>query len=126
MSASPKAQMAPRQPSAITGVSDDTKALITSSVSKNTLRNYRFWSKEIEAWLVGRPLDDGLLATYITGLHAQGKSPSTISQAVAAVRWQAKNQGIKIVGEVTTRTLAGIRRKGKDRGAWAGRWAHMG
>ena len=91
------------------------KALITSSVSKNTLRNYRFWSKEIEAWLVGRPLDDGLLATYITGLHAQGKSPSTISQAVAAVRWQAKNQGIKIVGEVTTRTLAGIRRKGKDR-----------
>ena len=116
VSASPKAQMAPRQPSAITVVNDDTKALITSSVSKNTERNYRFWSNEIEAWLVGRPLDDGLLATYITHLHQIGKSPSTISQAVAAVRWQAKNQGIKIVGEVTTRTLAGIRREGKDRG----------
>ena len=62
VSASPKAQMAPRQPSAITGVSDDTKALITSSVSENTLRNYRFWSKEIETWLGGRSLDDGLLA----------------------------------------------------------------
>ena len=116
VSASPKAQMAPRQPSAITVVNDDTKALIASSVSENTLRNYRYWSKEIEACLGGRSLDDGLLAEYITGLHAQGKSPATISQAVAAVRWQAKNAGIKIVGEVTTRTLKGIRREGKDRG----------
>ena len=111
-----KAPIAPRQPSAITVVNDDTKALIASSVSENTLRNYRYWSKEIETWLGGRSLDDGLLAEYITGLHAQGKSPATISQAVAAVRWQAKNAGIEIVGEVTTRTLAGIRREGKDRG----------
>ena len=62
-----------------------------------------------------RSLDDGLLADYITGLHAGGKAPSTIAQAVAAVRWQAKNAGIEIVGEVTTRTLAGIRRE-EDRG----------
>ena len=111
-----KAPVVSRQPSAITAVSDDTKALITSSVSENTLRNYRYWSRQIEAWLAGRPLDDGLLADYITGLHAEGKAPSTIAQAVAAVRWQAKNAGIEIVGEVTTRTLAGIRREGKDRG----------
>ena len=111
-----KAPVVSRQPLAITGVSDDTKALITSSVAENTLRNYRYWSKEIEAWLGGRSLDDGLLAEYITGLHAQGKSPATISQAVAAVRWQARNNGVEIVGEVTTRTLAGIRREGKDRG----------
>ena len=110
------AAYASRQPSAITVVNDDTKALIASSVSENTLRNYRYWSKEIEAWLGGRSLDDGLLAEYITGLHAQGKSPATISQAVAAVRWQARNNGVEIVGEVTTRTLAGIRREGKDRG----------
>ena len=116
VSASLKAPVVSRQPSAITVVTDDTKALIASSVSENTLRNYRFWSKEIEAWLGGRSLDDGLLAEYITGLHAQGKSPATISQAVAAVRWQARNNGVEIVGEVTTRTLAGIRRKGKDRG----------
>ena len=77
---------------AITVVNDDTKALIASSVSENTLRNYRYWSKAIEMWLGGRSLDDGLLAEYITGLHAQGKSPATISQAVAAVRWQAKKQ----------------------------------
>ena len=111
-----KAPVVSRQPSAITPVNDDTKALIASSVSENTERNYRYWSKEIETWLGGRSLDDGLLAEYITGLHAQGKSPATISQAVAAVRWQARNNGVEIVGEVTTRTLAGIRREGKDRG----------
>ena len=97
-------------------ISDDTKALITASVSENTLRNYRHWSKEIEQWIAGRTLDDGLLADYITHLHQQGKSPATISQAVASVRWLAKNKGVEIVGEVTTRTLAGIRREGKDRG----------
>ena len=111
-----KAPVVSRQPSAITVVNDDTKALIASSVSENTERNYRFWSNAIEAWLGGRSLDDGLLADYITGLHGGGKAPSTIAQAVAAVRWQAKNAGIEIVGEVTTRTLAGIRREGKDRG----------
>ena len=103
-------------------ISSDTKALITAGVSENTLRNYRFWSREIERWLVGRHLTDGLLATYITELHTQGKSPATISQAVAAARWVVKQSGLgspshsEIVGEVTTRTLAGIRREGKDRG----------
>ena len=97
-------------------ISEDTKALITAGVSENTLRNYRFWSREIERWLSGRSLDDRLLAAYITHLHQSGKSPATVSQAVAAVRWQAKNAGIEIVGEITTKTLAGIRREGKDRG----------
>ena len=97
-------------------ISDDTRGLITAGVSENTLRNYRFWSREIETWLSGRVLDDGLLAAYITHLHTEGKSPSTISQAVAAVRWQAKNAGLEIVGEITTKTKNGIRREGKDRG----------
>ena len=105
-------------------VSEDTKALITAGVSENTLRNYRYWSRQIERWLSGRTLNDGLLAEYITHLHQTGKSPSTISQAVAAVRWVVKNTplnppasgGREVVGEITTRTLAGIRREGKDRG----------
>lgn len=97
-------------------ISEDTKALITAGVSENTLRNYRYWSRAIETWLNGQTLTDALLAAYITHLHQAGKSPATISQAVAAVRWVAKNNGVEIVGEVTTRTLAGIRREGKDRG----------
>ena len=97
-------------------ISNDTKALITSAVSENTLRNYRYWSQQIEAWLVGQTLTDALLASYITDLHSEGKSPATISQAVAAVRWQAKNAGVENAGELTTKTLAGIRREGKNRG----------
>ena len=61
-------------------------------------------------------LTDGLLADYITELHTAGKSPSTIAQVVAAAKWLAKNHGVEIVGEVTSKTLAGIRREGKERG----------
>ena len=57
-----------------------------------------------------------LLADYITELHTEGKSPSTIAQVVAAAKWLAKNYGVEIVGEVTSKTLAGIRREGKERG----------
>ena len=70
----------------LAAISDDTQALIVSGVSANTLRRYRFWAREIETWLGGRSLDDGLLAEYITGLHHAGKSSATIGQAVAAVR----------------------------------------
>ena len=56
------------------------------------------------------------LATYITGLHHQGKSPATIALVVAAVKWTASKSRIDVVGEITQRTLAGIRREGKARG----------
>ena len=61
-------------------------------------------------------LNDGLLATYCTELFHEGKSPATIAQVVAAAKWLAKNHGIEIVGEITSKTLAGIRREGKERG----------
>ena len=35
---------------------------------------------------------------------------------IAAAKWLAKNHGIEIVGEITSKTLAGIRREGKERG----------
>ena len=31
-------------------ITADTSALIKASVSQNTLRNYRYWSKAIEMW----------------------------------------------------------------------------
>ena len=50
-------------------------------------------------------------------LHEAGKSPATIGQAVAAVKWQLKHQSQETVNfPVTQATLAGIRRAGKDRG----------
>ena len=70
----------------------------------------------MEAWLDGQILTDGLLATYITQLHHEGKSPATIALVVAAVKWTASKSRIDVVGEITQRTLAGIRREGKSRG----------
>ena len=97
-------------------ISDSTKGLIKAGVSENTLRAYRRALDSLSSWL-NAPLDDAVLAEYITHLHQSGKSPSTIAQAVAAVKWQAKNLNITdAVGAITTRTLAGIRREGKDRG----------
>ena len=58
-----------------------------------------------------------LLANYITDMHEDGKSPATIGQAVAAVKWQLKHQSQETINfPITQATLAGIRREGKDRG----------
>ena len=97
-------------------VSTETKELIQSSIADSTLERYRRLSEQIGAWLGGQMLTDGLLASYITELHLSGKSPATISQMVAAAKWLAKNRGIEVVGEITNKTLAGIRREGKERG----------
>lgn len=97
-------------------ISSETKQLLQSSIADSTLKRYQRLSRELEAWLSGQILTDGLLADYITELHAEGKSPATIAQVVAAAKWLAKNHGIGIVGEITSKTLAGIRREGKERG----------
>ena len=71
----------------------------------------------LETWLSGRTLSDALLAEYITNLHKTGKTPATIGQAVAAIKWQLKHQSQEITNFLITHaTLAGIRRAGKDRG----------
>ena len=97
-------------------ISSETKELIQSSIADSTLKRYQRLSREIEARLGGQMLNDGLLATYCTELFHEGKSPATIAQVVAAAKWLAKNHGIVIVGEFTSKTLAGIRREGKERG----------
>ena len=97
-------------------ISAETKELIQSSIADSTLKRYQTLSKQIETWLGGVPLTDPLLAAYITALYEAGKSPSTIAQVVAAAKWQARHYGVEIVGEVTSKTLAGIRREGKERG----------
>ena len=97
-------------------ISTETKELIQSSIADSTLKRYRRLSEQIGAWLGGQMLNDALLATYCTELFHAGKSPATIAQVVAAAKWLAKNHGIEVVGELTGKALAGIRRKGKDRG----------
>ena len=75
-------------------ISEDTQALIVSGVSENTLKAYRRATRSLETWLDGAMLTDGLLAKYITELHTEGKSPATIAQVVAAVKWQIKGNYI--------------------------------
>ena len=98
-------------------VAKDTANLIRAGVTDNTLKAYRHATQKLEAWLNGQVLNDGLLADYITQLHTSGKSPSTISLVVAAVKWTAKHTGTESpVSVMTGRTLSGIRRAGKGRG----------
>ena len=94
-----------------------TENLIKASLSENTLKTYQRALQCLEIWLSGRTLSDALLANYITILHEDGKSPATIGQAVAAVKWQLKHQSQENINfPITQATLAGIRREGRDRG----------
>lgn len=99
-------------------ISEGTQDLIASSVSDNTLRAYHGCLNTLTGWLGERTLDDVTLADYLSHLFDMGKSPSTIAQVVAAVRWRAKysqiGQDLKLT--LAESTLAGIRRKGRERG----------
>ena len=110
-------QLATKDATAVV-IPEQTKELIRAGVSHNTLKAYGWALQRLEEWLAinERKLDDAVLAEYITHLHESGQSPATIAQAVAAVKWQAKNADMIIVGPITDRTLSGIRRDGRDRG----------
>ena len=95
---------------------EETAFLIKASIAENTQKAYQRALQSLETWLSGRTLSDALLANYITSLHEAGKSPATIGQAVAAVKWQLKHQSETVNFPITQATLAGIRREGKDRG----------
>ncbi|MCY3743641.1 MAG: tyrosine-type recombinase/integrase [Candidatus Poribacteria bacterium] len=96
---------------------EEIGSLIKVSISENTLKAYQRALHNLETWLSSRTLSDALLAEYITELHNTGKTPATIGQAVAAVKWQLKHQWQEIINfPITHATLAGIRREGKDRG----------
>ena len=96
---------------------DETETLIKASIAENTLKAYQRALQSLTVWLAGRTLSDALLANYITQLHETGKSPATIGQVIAAVKWQLKHQSQETINfPITQATLAGIRREGKDRG----------
>ena len=96
---------------------EETASLIKASLAENTRKAYQRALNDLTNWLSGRTLSDTLLANYITQLHETGKSPATIGQAVAAVKWQLKQQLQETLNfPITQATLAGIRREGKNRG----------
>jgi hypothetical protein len=58
-------ELVTQQPATGLSISEDTKALIMSGVSENTIAAYRRATWSLEAWLDGQILTEGLLATYI-------------------------------------------------------------
>ena len=98
-------------------ITSETASLIKTSIAENTLKAYQRALNDLTNWLSSQTLSDQLLANYITLLHEDGKSPATIGQAVAAVKWQLKHQSQETINfPITQATLAGIRRAGKERG----------
>ncbi len=98
-------------------VSVETRKLMDASISPATRRVYSLALRQLETWLQGQGLTDTLLADYLSERHAGGAAPASAAQVVQALRFQAKLHGAAaMVGPVTERTLAGIRRAGKDRG----------
>ena len=96
---------------------EETETLIKGSLAENTLKAYQRALQRLTRWLSGQTLTDALFATYITEMHTDAKSPATIAQAVAAVKWQLKHQSQDTLNlPITQATLSGIRRNGKDRG----------
>ena len=98
---------------------DKTEESVKASVAPSTAKTYRFAMQQLDIWLAGHSLSDNLLATYITELYQDGKPAATISKIVAAVKWTVKNHDAAIKNfplEFTVKTLADIRREGKDRG----------
>ena len=106
------------QQTEVTRLQSETEALIRASIAPNTMKAYRHALAGIQTYLSDHSLEfsDNALAAYITYLHGQGRAPSSISIVVAAVRWQLRNENKDYDLPVTTRTLAGIRREGRDRG----------
>ena len=100
-----------------TDLKDNVSELIAASYAKRTRIKYQRDLKRLNDWLNGRKLMDETLSEYIAHLHDAGKSPRTCIGVTAAVNAAAKLTGEPSpVGPITRRTMAGVRREGRNRG----------
>ena len=95
-----------------------TARLVEKSFAENTMRNRKLALRKFSYWLQGREITDGRLAEYATHLFDIGKAPGTIAIVVAAVKFLLKhrNGGKSVDLPITTATMAGIHREGRERG----------
>ena len=59
-------------------------------VSKHTIRQYKSNLFDFENWRDDRPMTKTLVEEYAAQLQHEGKSPNTINQRLAAIRWYAR------------------------------------
>ena len=102
---------------ATTAIPQQTARLVEKSFAENTMRNRKQALRAFSHWLRGREITDGLLAEYAPTFDI-GKAPGTIAIAVSAVKWilKTRNGGKPVELPLTTATLSGIRRAGRERG----------
>ena len=107
-------------------VHEDTKALIGKSIADNTRAAYAAALNGLDAAIPLDRQDDARIADHLAALYRDGRSPATIALVVAAVQFRAKIAGTRSpVGEVARRTLAGIRKEGRDRGRGQATGGHL-
>ena len=101
---------------AIAQVSPDTMGLMRRAYSKSTLECRRKILKRLDNYLQGREITDAILAEYMTQLYLQGKAPATIRNVLSTAKWFLKLKNKRSDLPISTTTLAGICREGRDRG----------
>lgn len=95
----------------------DAARLLEASIAPNTAKAYGDALRKLFNYLDGQPLTDTTLASYLAHLYTRGLAPASVTVVVQAVRFREKlERRPSSVGPLTSRTLAGIRREGRNRG----------
>ena len=106
-------------------ISDSDRIRIAAAweaLSANSRRNYQGAWGRCSQWLNDRgmttdDLSDELMAVYIASLDAEGRTPATITVAVAAVKWFFANvRNEERSWQTTENKLRSIRRDSKTKG----------
>ncbi len=98
-------------------LSIDVARLVQASIAPNTAKAYGDALRRLFEYLDEQPLADDLLAGYLAHLYTRGLAPASVTVVVQAVRfWEKLEHRPSSVGPLTSRTLAGIRRDGRNRG----------
>lgn len=95
----------------------DVARLLEASIAPNTAKAYGDALRKLFEHLDGQPLTDITLAGYLAHLYTRGLAPASVTVVVQAVRfWEKLDRRPSNVGPLASRTLAGIRREGRNRG----------
>ena len=98
-------------------MSIDVARLLRASIAPNTAKAYGDALRKLFEHLDGQPLTDATLAGYLAHLYTRGLAPASVTVVVQAIRfWEKLENRPSSVGLLTARTLAGIRREGRNRG----------
>lgn len=94
-------------------------AAAEAAFSPNTVQTYRRYSKQFMEWLEERRDEphDGTVAAWLADRYEDGLAPSSLKVASSSIGAVAKAAGQPDPrGELSRRVLAGLVRKGRDRG----------